>query len=193
MLFQIVGLIAGLVQVVGYIDYISLVRRGEIESPNTGSWVIWSYGNAMVCWTYIIGGELRLEESLPFVCSIACFLTGFYFLIIGKFKKPKTYEVIILLVDIAITIYWIVCDDTVATQILLQISVIASFAPIIKETYADPSSEIRRPWVIWSIAYTLLLFAEWPSSELWKLIYPINYIIWHGIMAILAKPRPSKH
>ena len=70
MFFELLGLAAGLVQIVGYIWYISYVWKGQIK-PNSASWIIWSYGNAVVCWSYIVGGEqITFKESLPIVCSI---------------------------------------------------------------------------------------------------------------------------
>jgi len=189
-IFQIVGIIAGLAQLIGYIDYISFVKRGVIN-PSTGSWLIWSYGNAIVCWIYILGGTLSFQETLPFVCSIACMLTGLYFLYLRKFERPEWWEYLVLSVDVLITIYWLKTRDTELAQTLLQISVMISFIPILRGVWINPNTERKRPWIIWSIAYALLFFAESPyiymwREHYWKFIYPINYFLWHFIVATLA-------
>ena len=185
---QIVGLVAGVVQLIGYIDYVSFVKKGTIN-PNTGSWAIWAYGNAIVCWTYVLGGkQISLTETLPIVCSFACFFSGVYFLFRKKFETPKMYEISIFLIDLSITIYWLRTGETILCQILLQISVAISFIPIIMETWKYPDSEQPRPWIIWSFAYGLLLVIELPDGDWWKVIYPAHYLLWHSIMAILSKP-----
>lgn len=190
-IFEVIGLLAGIVQIVGYVWYISYVVRGVIK-PNTGSWLIWAYGNAIVCWSYIaMGNELTFRESLPFICSIFSFIAAIIFLFLRRFEKPTSLEIKILLADIAITAFWLLTGESAITQVLLQVSVIISFFPIVKETKDNPSNERPGPWVVWTVAYILLFFAEFPQG-FWMWIYPLQYLIWHGIMGILsAKSRPS--
>lgn len=191
-IFDSLGLLAGLVQIVGYVWYVSYVVRGVIK-PNTSSWVIWTYGNVLVCWSYIASSEaLTLKETLPLVCSIAGVISSLIFLALKKFKWPeKRYEWGILIADILITIYWVVTGETQITQILLQVSVFLSFIPIVKDTREHPKQERPGPWFIWSVAYLLLFFAQ-SSQDFWMWIYPLQYLIWHFVMGMIsAKPRPS--
>ncbi len=191
-IFESLGLVAGLIQIVGYVWYISYVVRGVIK-PNTSSWIIWTYGNFIVCWSYIeTAKELSFRESLPFICSLACIVCAVIFLILRKFEWPeKRYEWEILGADVVITIYWVVTGDSLIAQMLLQVSVFLSFIPIIKDTIKHPQQERSGPWMIWSIAYLFLFFAE-QTQGFWMWIYPVQYLIWHFIMGVIsAKPRPS--
>ena len=185
-IIDLIGLIAGIIQAAGYVYYGYYVFKNTIN-PNTGSWLIWSYGNAIVCINYILlGGNLSFSDSLPVVCSILCVISGILFIFFKKIKKPKTYEVLILFVDITITIYWYVTKENITTFILLQISVFISFVPIIREVLTDPSSERKKPWIIWSIAYGILFLSQITELDL-KAIYPLNYMLLHTVIAVIAK------
>ncbi len=190
-IFEIIGLCAGILQIIGYVWYDYYVITGQIK-PNTGSWVIWSYGNAIVCLNYLsLHKTISFIESLPIVCAICCVMSAIIFLVLGKFERPKWYEIVILIADIGITIYWQLSGENITTAIVLQISVLISFIPIVLETKGDPASEKAGPWMIWTVAYTLLLIAEIPQQSQLKMIYPIHYAFWHLVIFIIvirAKP-----
>lgn len=189
-LFEFIGLVAGVIQAIGYIWYNVLAYK-KIITPNAGSWFIWSYGNAIICWQYILSGQhLTFKESLPVVCSILCVLTAVFLVLLKRFAKISLQEIVILIADIAITMYWLLMKENVITQILLQTSVFISFISIFKETRANPKLEQKGPWIIWSIAYCLLFIAEY--NEGWvKWIFPIHYLVWHIIMAYVSSSSKS--
>ncbi len=185
------GLIAGIVQLIGYVWYVQYViqdkkRPGTGISPNSGSWLIWAYGNGIVCWNYIIaGGLISLKEALPVLCSAGTLVCAILFLALRKFEKPSRFEIGILILDMLITWYWYQSGEHIVTQILLQLSVGISYVPIIRETKKDPGSERPGPWIVWTIAYVLLFAAEFQGS-FWKHVYPLNYAFWCFVMALVS-------
>lgn len=193
----IIGILAGLIQISGYIYYVQLVKKNEIV-PNTTSWLIWSYGNAIVCINYLFLGEgISWSESLPVVCAISNVFAGIYFLrktlkSKKKFDRPQNYEAVILFSDLVITSYWLFTGESVVTSFLLQISVFVSFIPITYETWKDPKSEKPGPWVIWSIAYLLFFISELGYDEWTKLVYPVHYLVWHALIASISSLKIKK-
>lgn len=189
-LFEIIGLLAGIAQIIGYVWYTIYVVRNIIK-PNTGSWSIWAYGNAIICWNYIFltngNFSLTFKETLPVVCSVCCLLVAILFFFLRKLEKPKLYEVIIFIVDLCITVYWILTGETKVTHILLQISVGISFIPIIRETIQDPTSERSGPWFVWSIAYVMFFISELSTGNFWLWLFPLQYFVWCFLMALISR------
>ncbi len=189
-IFEILGILAGIAQAAGYVWYLYHVIKKDIK-PNVGSWLIWSYGNTILCWNYISLDTFSFKDSLPFICSVLCIFLAILFVFLHKFEKPSVKEIILLLVDIGITIYWLLSGESLFLQLLLHISVAISFYPIIDATKKDPTIERSVPWKLWSIAYLLLFFAQ-INSDWILLIYPIHYLFWDVLMVILAKKsKPS--
>ncbi len=193
----IIGILAGLIQISGYIYYVQLVKKNKIV-PNTTSWLIWSYGNAIVCINYLfLADGISWSESLPIVCAISNVFAGIYFLrktlkAKKKFDRPQNYEAVILFIDLIITCYWFLTGESEITSILLQVSVFVSFIPITYETWKDPKSEKPGPWIVWSIAYVLFFISELGFNDWIKLIYPAHYLIWHGLIACISIYRAKK-
>ncbi len=190
----ILGIIAALLQLVGYGYYFFYVSKSHIK-PNPASWFIWSYGNALVCFSYVFLNDWFLATSIfPVICSAACFVMSFIFLIQGKFRPLEKFEKMIIAFDLVVTFFWVASDffgkfATIAPSIhvVVLISAIVSFMPIYLELKDDPTSEHSRPWIVWTVAYIFLVataLAAQHTIQAWG--YPLLYGILHGVVAYLS-------
>ncbi len=194
----IFGILAGVIQFAGYYIYAYDVFRSGVR-PNPASWLIWSYGNALVCLSYIF---LNLELSpaidiLPIVCAVTCIIMTILFFFYGKFRPLEKFEKTIVAIDIVVTILWALSDfvglhlvPLSFLHIVLLVSALISFVPLYVEVMRDHQAEKPRAWVVWTIAYMILLIivlAESISFEAFS--YPLLYVVLHATVVVLASKR----
>lgn len=176
------GITAGIVQLHGYWVYNSHVRKGHII-PNGASWFIWGIGSLIAFFIYFDLTHDLIKSTLPFLCSLAAFVTFVFFAIRGHLSKPDSFEIYILILDFCVVVFWLTTGNPRLASLFLQIDVIISFIPIIRSTLIDPSSEKPGAWKIWTLAYLLLtvtVLIRWESW--WELLFPINYLLLHALI-----------
>ena len=187
------GVLAGLAHVLGYWIYNKGVFSDPTLKPNATSWGLWAFGSLLTCSSYAQLAHDWVKEILPFVCVTACILTFLAFLAKGKLGRPDKYEAIILILDLIILGFWILTDSARYTNLFLQVSTIVSFVPIIRSVWKDPKTENPLPWFVWSTAYALMsLTVIFRYEKWWDLAYPVNYLILHIIVGLIAKSRTAE-
>lgn len=183
-----IGILAGLVQLAGYVLYNRTARK-----PSAMSWGIWGIGSFL---TYFLYGELVqdwVKEFLPLLCMLAALTTFTLCLRRKLLDRPDRTDWFILVLDVAVIAYWLTYRETKWANLFLQIDVAISFIPQLRSVWKSPSSEDSKPWLVWSVAYLLLLTTvvmRWESW--WELLYPVNYFILHLGVWALARRRTVK-
>ena len=190
------GIFSGILQFIGYCVYALNVSKDRIK-PNPASWLIWSYGNILVCLSYIFLVEWNFTfaaEILPIVCSISCVIMALYFTYIGKFRPLLSFEKKIIFFFLFVTLIWISSEFLGLTilsvnsiHILLLVSAAVAFIPIYKEVFDDPSAEHPHAWFIWAFAYlVLLVIVLVEGGDLESILYPVLYAVLHGVVGVMA-------
>lgn len=195
------GIIAGVLQFAGYATYFYDVVRSGVR-PNPASWLIWSYGNALVCLSYVfLNDNLSIAaDILPIVCASACILMTISFFFLGKFRSLDIFEKIIVYLDIAVTLVWVLSDffgmNLVSLRFLhtvLLLSATASFLPLYREVIRDQMAEKPRSWIIWTTAYIFLVMViVFEKGGFEALSYPVMYAVLHIIVVLLSSRRTRK-
>lgn len=205
-LFEILGIVAAVLQVGGYYTYYRLSLSGHIK-PNAASWLIWFYGNAIVCISYLSIGEISLADLLPIVCAISNIV-----IVVALWRKKffapiEPYEKKVIASDIGITLLWLFLEYSrfgslfersvqvpvvLVIHLLLLLSACISFIPVIKDTLSDTCAEDKRPWIVWSLAYFIWLVAEILTGFSWNVVYPGLYLVLHSTVFIILLSRKTK-
>ena len=132
------------------------------------------------------------------------------FFIQKKFSRLDKTEKVFVAIDIAITILWLllsynsymhgiyesllgnVMSVGAFIHIILLVSSIDSFFPIIRDTIKNPDSdEHHYPWVFWSLGYAIWFVADFlrfyfiKDLEIWSIFYPIVYFMLHATLATI--------
>lgn len=174
-----VGVLAGIVQLVGYWFYNRSLSRKEIN-PNATSWLIWSLGGFIALFLYRDLANDWVKEFLPFVCATAAIATFVHMMVRGSFQKPDRLDIEMLLLDAAVVAFWISSKNPFSSNMLLELDIWISFLPILRSTWKNPRTEDPKPWLVWSMAYLLLaivVLLRW--EKWWDLLLPVNYLILH--------------
>jgi hypothetical protein len=180
------GVAAGLFQLYAYWLYARKISRGRIK-PNTASWSIWAFSAVLESVNYIAVTQDWVKSLLPTACALSAILLFIYCLHRGHFKPLSRFDWSIVILDnIAILVWWFYQSAEYA-NLLLILSGVVSFVPIIREAYRDPKSEDATAWYWWSLAYFCLVLTVLLRFEEWiDIAYPLSFLALHFIVALLA-------
>lgn len=191
------GLLAGFLQLIGYVLYYTHVVRTE-GKPNALTWFMFAYGtviltlmelDTMIREAIALGNELLMWAvlALPITCSTGGVMVAAK-IWWDNYKATKEWwprEWLIdwrdpdgkaFAADIGLTIaylllwvYTITGDDTTAVHkwwvigflLASNATTIPNFIPMLRQTFRSPHEEHPLPWLVWGIAYTILLYPTW--------------------------------
>lgn len=181
----LLGVIIALTQLAGYYYYYLSVKSGV--RPNTTSWTIWTLGSILDLASYMALTGDWVKNLLPMACTFASVVMYVHFLSRGKFQKLSTENILMICADVFATIMWYVTDSALVGNLLLQVSTIISFVPIIKEVYDDDENETPLPWLIWSAAYFMDVILVGLRWEKWgDMVYPATCLVLHLLVWYLV-------
>lgn len=170
--YEIIGIIAGVLAIGGYIPYIISILRGKTQ-PNRATWFIWTIIGGLLAFSYIAEGDqnsiwLPLGYFLgPFITAILSLKYGY-----ATWTRLDTYCIVAAVISI---IPWALSDNAIATLIINVIIDITGAIPTVVKTYREPHTEDLTAWMFFFVANTLQLFA----ISMWNLaaLYPIYLFV----------------
>ena len=186
-LYEILGIIAGILALVGYIPYIYTTVRGKTR-PNKATWIIWTVIGGLIAFSYLFEGDkntiwLPLGYFIgPLIVAILSFRYGY--------SKWSKLDIACLVVGALSIIPWIILDNAIFT-LLINVFIDATGAvPTLVKTYFEPETEDLTAWLIFFVANTLEVFA----IEQWNLaaIYPLYLFILAGLIVFFIMKNKVK-
>ncbi len=213
----LLGIIAGILQVIGYIIYI----LHEDIDPNPVTWFMFAYGTAILTILEWDAHATVPELILPVVCAVLAIVVSFRCWLKARKINPhkwwpedwwpdNTWERWSFISDIFITIAYVSVWALVAWAIipteylyeavllflfLSNLSTFPSFYPILRSTYLNPHKEHWSPWAVWAIAYGILgivTFITHGSLFHPLMFYPVSNFLMHGLVAYISIYKHAK-
>ena len=176
------GFAAGAVQLVGYLVY----NRGAGEKINTGSWSIWALAGMVDFVSYFALTGDWVVNILPAVCAVAAISTFGYAVVRKRFSCPDKTDWMFVGVDGVITVVWYFTNAVLA-NLLYQASAVLSFIPMYRGQLSGREIEKPLPWLIWTLAYSLLTASVSLRLERWEeLAYPLSHVAVHMVVVLIA-------
>ncbi len=178
----VIGIMAGIIQIIGYVLYMRNAFSGSIF-PNPASWSIWAFASILNLISYAEMTGDWPKIILPAACSVMNMATFLTCLFKGRLRKLRMIEWTILFLDIVIVLFWWLSKSATLTNLLLQASTLISFLPLICDVWKNPSIEKPTPWLLWTLGYALLfsiVLLRWKKWE--DAVYPLLCLILHGIV-----------
>lgn len=205
-MLELGAIAAAVFQLLGYVAYISFVRRGVLEA-NPLSWLMFAYGTTILALLEYGAGATFFELLLPVVCAASSVVVAI--LCAAAFRRHPLSPVdwIVFAIDVILTILYVALtvakaqgvlsfNDRVAVVGLLiasNFTTLTAFIPLLRSTYARPGGERVLPWMLWTTAYSALLLvtiAHGAAEErLVLLLYPASNAVLHLSVALLALSR----
>lgn len=168
---------------------------------------MFAYGTALLTFLECRSGASWRELLLPAVCSLTSVVVAALCVRPTRMQKLAARDggafAIDALLTAAYVAIWVAHErglsghfadiGVVALLICANAATLASFAPILRSTYAQPDQERVTPWLLWATAYALLLAVTlrgFVSADRWPLLlYPgVNALLHFGV-ALLAASR----
>ena len=178
----VLGFMAGATQLVGYWVY----NKGAGDKINTGSWSIWALAGTVDFVSYFAVTGDWVVNILPAVCAVAAIGTFCYAIARKRFSWPDKVDWLFVGVDGMITVVW-VFTNAVFANLLYQVSAVLSFLPMYRGQLSGKEREKSLPWLIWTLAYSLLTASVFLRLERWEeLAYPLSHVAIHFIVALIA-------
>lgn len=189
----------------GYYEYKKKVFSKEHDQeikPNPVTWTLWAFGGALSTWTLFKSvAEDPFISSTPFVCMILSVWIVYHSFRAGKFQKPEISDILILLLDLTIILFWSTNTHEfwwpgkgiVVVNIIVQVDVLLTFLPIYRSAWSE-GAEMPKPWMIWSVSYALMVvLTALRMNSYWELLYSVNYLVLHFLVGVIAFFRRHRH
>ena len=153
------GILSGLMGLLIYALYYRQVRRGA-STPNLTTWFIW----VLVCWlnlaTYVELARNDLFKGSMAVVSAGCMTLLFAtFVRGGRFTRFGLTDMLILILALAVMVFWQISDNAVWANLALQVCFVLSFIPTLRGLIHDQAREAPMPWLLGVVTYLLNITA----------------------------------
>lgn len=176
---EVIGIIAGILALSGYIPYIISILRGKTK-PDRATWFIWAVIGGLLALSYTAEGDPK-AIWLPIGYFLGPFITAILSIRYGYAVWSKLDTICMIAAGVSL-IPWFLFKHAIATLIINVIIDASGAIPTLVKTYREPETEDFTAWFIFFIANTLQLFAitVWDLSE----IYPI-YLFFLALAMVL--------
>lgn len=183
-LVEWLGIIAAILQVVGYLYYMKFIKSGRID-PNPVTWFMLAYGTALLTVLELDATGSWAILALPAACAVCTlWVAAWCWKRARKIDDtrwwPKDWwpdnksDQLSFISDAVITVGYFGCWYLAFSGILTEdwklifvlgflwlanISTVPAIMPLLRETREHPEKEYSTPWVVWTWAYVFLTAA----------------------------------
>lgn len=183
------SVLAGLMHIIAFVIYHKQILLG-ISKPNLATWTLWVFISTTNCISYIF---MTGDVVKAFISIASTGALIWVFLKAAAKEKFYGYEElwdkVAFWIGIASIVIWLKYSSATYANLIMQFSIIASFAPTFRGVWKSPETEKKlTPWFIWAFGYLFTLsvvFLRW-EDRYQDLVYPINCFILHFLVGILA-------
>jgi len=199
----VLALLSGVLQCVGYLLYIQKTLSKDIK-PNGATWLMFSYGTALLTVLEWDGDARWYLLVLPVTCATSSILVAVYCYRIGTIKWPSEWQdKAAFVTDVVLTVLYVSAGILMASGVISSrtrmiaalvllvcsnVTTFTSFTPLVRGVAKNPSLEHWLPWSVWTLAYatlTTITLLDQESSKI-MLFYPVSCAIMHALVALLA-------
>jgi hypothetical protein len=184
----ILGIVAFVVNLIGYVPYIRDVYVGKVK-PHRVSWFIWMILTGIVAYNQVRNGGGW--SSLFFISTTFLVTIVFILSLTRGITEISHIDKICLVSALVLLGYWVTLRDTNFSTYLAVIIDAIGLTPTIIKTLKNPETESYIQWVLAAVAgvFTVLSVAK---MELVLIVYPIYIIIGNGCIVAAKYLSPNK-
>ena len=174
---QILGAMAVIVGLLGYMYYIIGILKGEIK-PHAFTWFVWGTLTSIAFFAQITDGA----GPGAWVTGITA-LMSFVFMFIGLGASSRIYIVrsdwyLLIATLISIPI-WYFSGDPLFAVILITIIDAVAFAPTFRKAYFHPETENTNTYALSGIKFIFAIFAL-ENITIVTALYPLSLVVANG-------------
>ena len=151
-LAHILGLIAGIFTIAGYVPYIYEVLT-KTDVPSRASWIIWSLSTLIILFGVNATGT---HEAIwvPITDALGCFAIMLLSIKYGVGGWSKTDKISFSLCVLSLVILW--TTGNVLTALIMNLLIyVSGYISTIKKAIEDPATESKTAWSLFLIGVVL--------------------------------------
>lgn len=196
------GAIAAILQITGYLVYLWYFYRKKVR-PNAASWLMFTYGTALLAFLEYENGSPLPLLLLPAACAAMSIVVALMCLRQNATDRTDRFEIMVFSADLGLTLLYAALTLTISGNYLpewlvalflvaVNLTSVTCFLPILRSTWTHPEREAAAPWLVWTVAYGYLALATWTidgGKHPALLLYPIMNAVLHATVGMLALRR----
>lgn len=172
------GVMALVLNLVGYVPYIRDIFRGKVV-PHRITWGVWTILTAIVAFNQLKNGGGW--SSLFFISTTMVVAVVFVLSIKKGIGSSSPLDKACLVLALILLGYWLTLHDTkVSTYVAVVIDALGAMPTIIK-TYKHPETETYIQWALAAVAGMLTFFSV-QKVELVLIVYPLYIFTFNGLI-----------
>ncbi len=174
----LIGIIATVLNIAGYIPYIRDILRGKVK-PQRITWGIWTVLTSIAAYNQVVNGGGW--SSLFFISTT--FLVAITFIMSLRYGVggASRLDMISLFLSGGLLLYWVISRETrYSTLIAVVIDGIGAVPTIVKTRLA-PDTESYPQWVFAAIGGLFTIFAV-ESGDWVLVIYPVYIFVFNALI-----------
>lgn len=177
----VLGAVAIVVSILGYIPYFRDIRSGKTK-PHAFSWLVWGVLNAIAFAGQIHGkgGAGGWAVGLTAVALFAIFA-----LALGKGEKNiKPFDWLCLGGAVLALVLWVITSRPLTSIILITVVDAFGFLPTVRKAYTKPLQETLTTYEINTVKYLLVVLAL-QNYTLLTTLFPLAVAIMNGLFVVM--------
>jgi hypothetical protein len=182
---EIIGRIAGIISLVGFVPYILTILQGKTR-PNRVTWWIWTVIGGMLCASYYSAGA-RYTLWVPISYVIGPLTIAVLSIKYGEGGWNKFDRLCLYGASVSLVLWWLLGSPLIALMINILIDLFGAL-PTIRKSYYEPETEDRLSWSLFLTGNSINLSA----IQNWSLatsIYPLYLLSISAIIMTLINYR----
>ena len=178
---SIIGILAGIVGLFGFLPYIITTIQGK-NKPNRASWWIWGILGVITGISYYYSGATT-TIWVPICYAICQIITAVLSLKYGEGGWNRLDKICLIGAGFSLLLWWLSSSPLIALLFTLLIDLFAAIPTVIK-SYINPEQESCFSWTIFLVANTLNMVAldRWNIS---LVAYPFYLFYLSSTLSIL--------
>lgn len=186
-LHSVIGVIAGIVALLGFVPYAIAVLRGTTQ-PSIASWIIWTALGTVLSASYFYADSAS-SWWITASYAVGPFVILFLSLKVGRFSWDRADSLYICGALVGLGWWWVSGVAATAQVVSIVVDVFGA-VPTVKKCWVDPESEDPTAWWVFLLAGVINLFAV----ERWSLasgMYPV-YSMSIAAVVVFCITRPIR-
>lgn len=177
---QIVGFVAVILTLAGYVPYIRDTLKGK-TTPHIYTWFLWSLLS-------FIGFALQMSDKAgpgAFVTLTAA-IAGLFICIVGFRKGSKNItfsDTVFLILALLSLVIWLFAKQPVVSTILISVTDLLAFFPTLRKSWRKPEEETLSSYVTNTFRFGLALVAL-EKYTIISSLSPWTWVFMNGIFSI---------